>query len=1319
MASPLNVDWNSGIDNTVLNMAEVGRIFIVTGKDHYEELLGIDEIQTEVSELESTLRHFSVGKHQFDIIEGTYQDFQVSKVENYGDRARLDCLNSDSVIASLKDVKSEIISSATTLLLGDKIVVTSKNDIKCDLGGDAHYGLSCAGAITEWSESAGKVTGFIDGNSLYGYLVNGQPGDAYHVGINSTHVIIGKGLTGYAMCTRAKQAETSFRSVLQDKYFGHMGDIALAMTQDIAARISHAEMVAYHLVSEQLAANGKSDWLTEHCGKLYVLKECIGSGRRSSDSWDFYGNRRTYAAIDGNYVLASKELVDQCSDQGDPLALAQNLLAMRALHMDMDNIRRQFGSTTTSPDRLLLVATTTDLDMDDCMALSFGVQLSASDRAYTIDKIYAAKLRFLQHTNYATKVSQSLFSHKTVNLTKRSTEVSLVSKSTIPVKDNVVLARTKRADEFARFLSGLTGLGTNTDIGLLQRNIVRENDAIAHDEEEILKLDKKANEILRGVKEQSLKVGRLWDDESKLHDSLTKVIKDERNTLDQMAHLSRGLEASSDIAAEFMGILLAIERLHDLTTDVEDTISAVMSKGRLIRRWPTDGSTLDKRVVKSARLDLRFTKDGITVTTSVDNIADEFVTYDIKILPILIPKSNLTVHFDISSAGYGVNSVGYVVELGNNLCNRQGRDMYCKPSEVTVRVTADNCVEEILTSKSVTGTHCKQAAQVGIATRQEYLMDNGQFKVYTPRTDNYTIFCNGSVKRQGLVQKGVTIISIPDDCRLVTSQIVAYGNTVGKEIVVDHVTEDMVDELSRFQQDLENLHGLDFGNMDHDIMAYGNFTNSERLDLDKLNMSVTKFMAVQEVTEYRPFRINLEKPAGLQNQVSGLTIGLCLFVGFVFMWALKKNRKLRKRFWKCLCCCICACCPDSFNICGKKSKDDSLDATPKVAKKARRRRLRYDSDSEYDGPRDFSSGRYRKCTPKNLDKLPGSDNSFDGLLSDKEIGQQRSGSGDSDARTEHHRERRYRHIGHRYGKDPSQVMVEDLDDTGCKSRKRIPRNKDKKFYGMDKAGREYYINPDDGREYYLDEHELTDGEFGDAHDDSGVIVTPPQRDVFRMAAERNVANALLRSRQQRELDNVQADVEKGVVTYSNERTKSVPNLASGRLWILDNGIYKRFQTDTIGKQCGSVDHGLDDDPTSPELGDWVRIRVNAYRLVLIQDTGARTLYYDYYANKIINQKGEWIRSEPFPDDRFIGAYVRAFQALPIPDLVTDGKNYFLKDNPSIRYSFKWRRYTNCMNGDVLTGIRRPNVSEKDIPRAEEAVHGANDAAADRRTLKEE
>ena len=122
---------------------------IVTGKDHYEELLGIDEIQTEVSELESTLRHFSVGKHQFDVIEGTYQDFRVSKVENYGDRARLDCLNSDSVIASLKDVKREIISSATTLLLGDKIVVTSKNDIKCDLGGDAQYGLSCAGTITD------------------------------------------------------------------------------------------------------------------------------------------------------------------------------------------------------------------------------------------------------------------------------------------------------------------------------------------------------------------------------------------------------------------------------------------------------------------------------------------------------------------------------------------------------------------------------------------------------------------------------------------------------------------------------------------------------------------------------------------------------------------------------------------------------------------------------------------------------------------------------------------------------------------------------------------------------------------------------------------------------------------------------------------------------------------------------------------------------------------------------------------------------------------------------------------------------------------
>ena len=136
------------------------------------------------------------------------------------------------------------------------------------------------------------------------------------------------------------------------------------------------------------------------------------SGQKSPKNWNFYGNRRQYVLIDEGYKLAANQLARQCLEQGDPLTLAGQLLAMRTLHMNMDNIRRSLGSTAALPDRLLLARSTSDLDMDTCLEASFGVKLSSVDRAYTLDRVYSAKLKFLQQTGHTVNVRSTLFSHE-------------------------------------------------------------------------------------------------------------------------------------------------------------------------------------------------------------------------------------------------------------------------------------------------------------------------------------------------------------------------------------------------------------------------------------------------------------------------------------------------------------------------------------------------------------------------------------------------------------------------------------------------------------------------------------------------------------------------------------------------------------------------------------------------------------------------------------------------------------------------------------------------------------------------------------------
>ena len=166
---------------------------------------------------------------------------------------------------------------------------------------------------------------------------------------------------------------------------------------------------------------------------------------------------------------------------------------------------------------------------------------------------------------------------------------------------------------------------------ILERNVQRDTDRIIQDEGEILKIEKKENEILDSLKRQTDKIGTLWKDERVLQDRLKQVISEERSLIENLSFLSEGIEASSDIALEFNGFLMMLERLTDVVIDTEARVTSVLRKQVSIEDLPIAEfrSSIDyrKNALRGATTLIETGKQGFKIVTAIPKIVDRFAIF--------------------------------------------------------------------------------------------------------------------------------------------------------------------------------------------------------------------------------------------------------------------------------------------------------------------------------------------------------------------------------------------------------------------------------------------------------------------------------------------------------------------------------------------------------------------------------------------------------------------------------------------------------------------------------------------------------------------
>jgi hypothetical protein len=277
----------------------------------------------------------------------------------------------------------------------------------------------------------------------------------------------------------------------------------------------------------------------------------------------FENHRDRFIQIDNALHRLSQLLIVECNKKFlvDKNLVIRGFSAYASLNNKIRSLARTFGTEAShlENNRLLLRAKMTDMEALSCVSQLLGMQLSARDAQHFYNSLYNAKLVFCREFSDVINISDySLF---TVHDSSRENN-----------------SRRVRRWFFTYSLSKLTGLADDSVVSALSKETQLILKGEQQDAEQIVSLDKKANEMLSSIKSQDDKLGKLYSDESVLNDKLRTVMRDEYNLTVKMSALVFALEAVSDVHIEYSNFNLLFESVDLLF----DTIALLREAGGLL-----------------------------------------------------------------------------------------------------------------------------------------------------------------------------------------------------------------------------------------------------------------------------------------------------------------------------------------------------------------------------------------------------------------------------------------------------------------------------------------------------------------------------------------------------------------------------------------------------------------------------------------------------------------------------------------------------------------------------------------------------------------
>jgi len=894
---------DSTIKNTdIFSLNDEGYVILVKGYNHFRKDVDFKIIEEELNRVDIKLAKANPDfKYNFEKIEGLDVLF-MSQFKNLPAANILACNTFGDALSLQEMIENRIRISKTTMFTDN--VIINKERINCVIHGVLWSDTSCVKQIFSTALVLGLRTPTNNTREYYSSLVSMQlENSVLYVYVNETNIWLDN-TNSYVICKKTVEVsndEENFKSI-RVKHYNVLGKLLSTWINHLSTKYSLL-MNDFSLMTPEVVSI-KPDTTSNFCKDSLKLGVIVCNAELQ------FPSENILSFLEQNEVEISKAdtelgkvfdfIRSNCDSElhktevSSLLAIMQNFKQNLMQKWEVDPLISEFFTVT-------LNGAEKNWDIRKCIQDSIHNKISDMEAIFHIYLSHNLKV----HTLFLAKqILPYLYIPNRIGMIRKiERETKLV------VNEKFKLPKTSKTNNLPRAkrwiwtdsLSKATGLARIKDVKDISDNQEDIRSTQIKDEEEIVKLEKSENNLLKELKDNSAQLSNLFENEQNVSKTLVEVMNDEKSIIVKLEKIAAVLELSSDLIIEFNDIVLSILSIQNAIDHLADTMDNLIL-GKVSTHLLDYQITkhLDANALKLATVKPIMSVNNCYVKISVP-VFETWRLYRLRTIPFGKTNNGIYFKYDIDNNIYAISSQNMIFEYSSDICNIVDNLHVCTMHGLQIRVKPVGCgmhvLLNILTKNMSIPYICEKSILMVTNAVQEFMVTGNQVSLFSPYDDTLYSKINDSLVEVGKVTKGL-------------NKIVATGIFVTSELLINNIFIDksldddyslIVSDLSKDFTDLLNfslpVSKFNDSALRSEIINFVNAEGKQGVSLIKTEQHLKHIETLSMLSNFSISHFTLRKFDGLDGSMSWMLVLVASLVVFLPILA---------------CCGMCKCCRTGF-----------------------------------------------------------------------------------------------------------------------------------------------------------------------------------------------------------------------------------------------------------------------------------------------------------------------------------------------------------------------------------------------------------------------
>jgi len=223
-----------------VTLNSVSTVHVSRGEKRYRKKLNFDDIDRNILNLMQIIDDLDpdILENNYELLNGRTKTFHMQKTLTHHGLAKIECELIDSTLIDLATFDDERLIAPRPVILRDKLVIYNGIVHCLNFTQTTSIDSPCVRPIFTAAANLklNMIPSFKSSNWLLQHLKKFNDTSMYIL-INGTHLILDQEAQGYAVCSTLNAVPLAdFRSIVQDKYFGHLSSVLRNLVNSFAKK---------------------------------------------------------------------------------------------------------------------------------------------------------------------------------------------------------------------------------------------------------------------------------------------------------------------------------------------------------------------------------------------------------------------------------------------------------------------------------------------------------------------------------------------------------------------------------------------------------------------------------------------------------------------------------------------------------------------------------------------------------------------------------------------------------------------------------------------------------------------------------------------------------------------------------------------------------------------------------------------------------------------------------------------------------------------------------------------------------------------------